>query len=159
MPTWSQPQRSRRLRLLSHGEQVGYTIFETPDQRQLMHLRPSEYNVGRILGEMERDRLAAMCRLRELRCGPSTDALWRSHRNLLFQQWLWFCYQSGQPDRLRLNRHHKGLDRSGAALRFNSRSSVAMWRSLRQCRAAPKGLKVLFGVMQIAEPDDAGSGS
>ena len=21
------------------------------------------------------------------------QALWRSHRNLLFQQWVWFCYQ------------------------------------------------------------------
>jgi homoserine O-succinyltransferase len=21
------------------------------------------------------------------------QTLWRSHRNLLFQQWLWFCYQ------------------------------------------------------------------
>ncbi|GIR74895.1 MAG: hypothetical protein CM15mP77_0520 [Synechococcus sp.] len=32
------------------------TRFETPDQRQLMHLGHPEYNVGRILGEMERDR-------------------------------------------------------------------------------------------------------
>ena len=31
-------ERDGRLRLLAHGEQVGYTIFETPDQRQLMHL-------------------------------------------------------------------------------------------------------------------------
>jgi len=50
-------QRQGRLRLLAHGEQVGYSIFETPDQRQLMHLGHPEYNVGRILGEMERDRL------------------------------------------------------------------------------------------------------
>ena len=21
------------------------------------------------------------------------QTLWRSHRNLLFQQWVWFCYQ------------------------------------------------------------------
>ncbi len=31
-------QRQGRLRLLAHGEKVGYTIFETTDQRQLMHL-------------------------------------------------------------------------------------------------------------------------
>ena len=30
-------QRQGRLRLLAYGEDVGYTIFETPDQRQLMH--------------------------------------------------------------------------------------------------------------------------
>ena len=49
-------QRQGRLRLLSHGEQVGQDDFRNPDQRQLMHLGHPEYNVGRILGEMERDR-------------------------------------------------------------------------------------------------------
>ena len=49
-------QRQWRLRLLAHGELVGYTIFETTDQRQLMHLRDTEHNAGRILAEMERDK-------------------------------------------------------------------------------------------------------
>ena len=40
-------QRQGRLRLLAHGEKVGYTIFETTDQRQLMHLGHPEYNAGR----------------------------------------------------------------------------------------------------------------
>ena len=40
------------LRLLAYGEKVGYTIFETTDQRQLMHLGHPEYNVARLLAEM-----------------------------------------------------------------------------------------------------------
>jgi homoserine O-succinyltransferase len=86
-------QRQGRLRLLSHGEQVGYTIFETPDQRQLMHLGHPEYNVGRILGEMERDRARGDVPPPENFDADHPQTLWRSHRNLLFQQWLWFCYQ------------------------------------------------------------------
>ena len=86
-------QRQGRLRLLAHGESVGYTIFETPDQRQLMHLGHPEYNVGRILGEMERDRARGDVPPPENFNPETPQTLWRSHRNLLFQQWLWFCYQ------------------------------------------------------------------
>ena len=82
-----------RLRLLAHGEQVGYTIFETPDQRQLMHLGHPEYNVGRLRGEMERDRARGDVPPPENFNPDQPQTLWRSHRNLLFQQWLWFCYQ------------------------------------------------------------------
>jgi len=49
-------ERKGKLRLLAHGEKVGYTIFETPDQRQLMHLGHPEYNVDRLKSEMERDK-------------------------------------------------------------------------------------------------------
>ncbi|BEV36479.1 homoserine O-succinyltransferase [Synechococcus sp. M16CYN] len=86
-------QRQGRLRLLAHGEKVGYTIFETPDQRQLMHLGHPEYNVGRIISEMERDQARGDVSLPENFDPDHTQTLWRSHRNLLFQQWLWFCYQ------------------------------------------------------------------
>jgi homoserine O-succinyltransferase len=86
-------QRQGRLRLLAHGEKVGYTIFETPDQRQLMHLGHPEYNVGRIIGEMERDKARGDVPPPENFDPDHRQTLWRSHRNLLFQQWLWFCYQ------------------------------------------------------------------
>ncbi len=86
-------QRQGRLRLLAHGEKVGYTIFETTDQRQLMHLGHPEYNSGRILSEMERDRARGDVPLPENFDQHSPLTSWRSHRNLLFQQWLWFCYQ------------------------------------------------------------------
>lgn len=85
-------QRQGRLRLLAHGEKVGYTIFETPDQRQLMHLGHPEYNVGRLQAEMERDLARGDVPPPENFDSDHPRTLWRSHRNLLFQQWLWFCY-------------------------------------------------------------------
>ena len=86
-------QLQGKLRLLAYGEQVGYTIFETPDQRQLMHLGHPEYNVGRILAEMERDLARGDVPPPENFDPEHPLTHWRSHRNLLFQQWLWFCYQ------------------------------------------------------------------
>ncbi len=86
-------QADGRIRLLAHGEKVGYTIFETSDQRQLAHLGHPEYNVARILSEMERDKEKGDVPP-PLNFDPEKPfTIWRSHRNLLFQQWLWFCYQ------------------------------------------------------------------
>jgi len=86
-------QRQGRLRLLAHGEKVGYTIFETTDQRQLVHLGHPEYNAGRLLTEMERDQARGDVQTPENFNPDNPLTLWRSHRNLLFQHWLWFCYQ------------------------------------------------------------------
>ncbi len=86
-------QRQGRLRLLAYGDKVGYTIFETTDQRQLMHLGHPEYSAGRILSEMERDKAKGNVPPPENFNPNNPQTLWRSHRNLLFQQWLWFCYQ------------------------------------------------------------------
>ncbi len=86
-------QRQGRLRLLSYGENVGYTIFETTDQRQLMHLGHPEYNVSRLISEMERDKQRGDVPPPQNFNSNNPNTSWRSHRNLLFQQWLWFCYQ------------------------------------------------------------------
>ena len=86
-------QRQGRLRLLAHGEKVGYTIFETTDQRQLVHLGHPEYNAGRLLTEMERDQARGDVQPPENFNPDNPLTLWRSHRNLLFQHWLWCCYQ------------------------------------------------------------------
>ena len=86
-------QNQGKLRLLSYGKKVGYTIFETTDQRQLMHLGHPEYNVSRLLSEMERDKSRGDVPSPENFDPNKASTLWRSHRNLLFQQWLWFCYQ------------------------------------------------------------------
>lgn len=82
-----------RLRLLAHGQDVGYTIFETPDQKQLMHLGHPEYNVDRLLAEMERDRGRGDVPPPFNFNDQEPVTLWRSHRNLFFQQWLSLCYQ------------------------------------------------------------------
>ena len=86
-------EKKGKLRLLAHGEKVGYTIFETPDQRQLMHLGHPEYNVDRLKSEMERDKQRGDVPTPENFDLTNSNTSWRSHRNLLFQQWLWFCYQ------------------------------------------------------------------
>ena len=86
-------EQKGKLRLLAHGEKVGYTIFETPDQRQLMHLGHPEYNVDRLRSEMERDQKRGDVPPPENFDLTKSNTSWRSHRNLLFQQWLWFCYQ------------------------------------------------------------------
>ena len=86
-------EKRGRLRLLAHGTKVGYTIFETPDQRQLMHLGHPEYNVDRLKSEMKRDKERGDVPPPENFDSLKSMTSWRSHRNLLFQQWLWFCYQ------------------------------------------------------------------
>ena len=86
-------EQKGKLRLLAHGEKVGYTIFETPDQRQLMHLGHPEYNVDRLKSEMQRDKKRGDVPSPENFDLTKSNTSWRSHRNLLFQQWLWFCYQ------------------------------------------------------------------
>ncbi len=86
-------QKDGKLNLLAYGDKVGYTIFETVDQKQIMHLGHPEYTVHRILSEIDRDREKGDVPPPENFDIGYSQTSWRSHRNLLFQQWLWFCYQ------------------------------------------------------------------
>ncbi len=86
-------QREGKLNLLAYGEKVGYTIFETTDQKQLMHLGHPEYTVHRIISEINRDKEKGDVPPPENFDMRFSKTSWRSHRNLLFQQWLWYCYQ------------------------------------------------------------------
>lgn len=84
------------VRLLSHSEATGYSIFESTDQRYLMHLGHPEYEAERLLFEYQRD----VSQLRpSVRPPTNLDAInpintWRSHRNEFFSQWLKFIYES-----------------------------------------------------------------
>ena len=86
-------QDQGKLNLLAYGDKVGYTIFETSDQKQLMHLGHPEYTVHRIRSEIKRDEEKGDVPPPENFNVDCSKTSWRSHRNLLFQQWLWFCYQ------------------------------------------------------------------
>ena len=86
-------QNEGKLNLLAYGEKVGYTIFETTDQKQLMHLGHPEYTVHRIISEINRDKEKGDVPPPENFDMRFSKTSWRSHRNLLFQQWLWYCYQ------------------------------------------------------------------
>ena len=86
-------QKEGKLNLLAYGDKVGYTIFETSDQKQLIHLGHPEYTVHRIISEIKRDKAKGDVPPPENFDVIFSKTSWRSHRNLLFQQWLWFCYQ------------------------------------------------------------------
>jgi homoserine O-succinyltransferase len=84
------------VRALSHSAATGYTIFESSDQRYLMHLGHPEYEPERLVFEYRRDAAAGRTNVDP----PENVDLeqpfntWRSHRNEFFSQWLKFVYDS-----------------------------------------------------------------
>lgn len=86
-------QRDGRLNLLAYGEEAGYSIFETPDHRFLMHTGHPEYNARRLVYEAERDRLQGDVPPPENFDLTRPVNRWRGHRNTFFTQWLKYCYQ------------------------------------------------------------------
>ena len=79
-----------RVDLLSHAPETGYSIFRSSDRRYLMHLGHPEYDAQRLAFEWERDRS-----LRRTDVEPprnfdpqSPKAVWGSHCETLFSQWL-----------------------------------------------------------------------
>jgi homoserine O-succinyltransferase len=87
-------QLAGNVRLLAYEARSGYTIFESADQRYLMHLGHPEYEPERLVFEYARDRSQG----REDVDPPSNVDLeqplntWRSHRNEFFSQWIKFVY-------------------------------------------------------------------
>lgn len=82
------------LNLLAFGKESGYTIFETKDQKQIMHMGHPEYNSGRLAHEAKRDLhnpTVPDIRNFDLNAPKNT---WRMHRNTFFQQWIRFCYMA-----------------------------------------------------------------
>lgn len=80
------------INLLGYGDEAGYVIYETPDQRFLMHVGHPEYNSQRLVYEAIRDQGRP-----EVPPPRNFDAdhpanSWRSHRNTFFTQWLKYCY-------------------------------------------------------------------
>ena len=78
------------VRLLAHGDESGYSLFQTPDHRYVMHLGHPEYEPSRLIEEWRRD--AALGRTD---VGPPRHFdihapvnRWRSHCTGLFSQWL-----------------------------------------------------------------------
>jgi homoserine O-succinyltransferase len=85
-----------KVRLLSFSPQVGYSIFETPDHRYVMHLGHPEYEPERLVEEYQRDHAAGRKDV-----GPPVNLdlerplnTWRSHRNEFFSQWIKYVYDA-----------------------------------------------------------------
>jgi homoserine O-succinyltransferase len=80
------------INLLAHGKESGYTIFETKDQKVLMHQGHPEYSSGRLAYEVLRDAGDDSVSLVQ-NFDPSNPVnRWRMHRNTFFHQWLRYCY-------------------------------------------------------------------
>jgi homoserine O-succinyltransferase len=79
-----------RVRLLSHAPSTGYTMFETPDHRFVMHLGHPEYIAERITFEWERDRALGRTDVeapRDFDTERPTET-WSTHRDRLFASWV-----------------------------------------------------------------------
>ncbi len=85
-----QAHKDNLVNLLAYSDNGGYTIFESSDQRFLMHLGHPEYQTNRLIEEYHRD-------LQRGRNDVSPPAnldvdhpvnTWRSHGLEFFQQWV-----------------------------------------------------------------------
>jgi homoserine O-succinyltransferase len=87
-----------RINLLAHAKGTGYIIFESADQRFLMHLGHLEYEPERLIEEYKRD--IALGR-NDVDKPENFDLdkpmnTWRAHRNEFFSQWIKFVHESTQ---------------------------------------------------------------
>jgi homoserine O-succinyltransferase len=78
------------VRLLSHGPETGYSIFESVDRRLFMHLGHPEYEAARLVHEWERDAALGRSDVDPPRHFDLARPLnvWKSHCNDVFERWL-----------------------------------------------------------------------
>jgi homoserine O-succinyltransferase/O-acetyltransferase len=87
-----------KINLLAYSKDTGYVIFESSDQRFIMHLGHLEYEPQRLAEEYDRDR-----RLGRKDVEPPLNYdlanpvnIWRAHRNEFFSQWIKFVHEMTQ---------------------------------------------------------------
>jgi len=85
-------EKNGRLNLLAYGNEAGYSIFSTSDERFIAHTGHPEYNATRLVDEAKRD--LNNPDVPEPVNFDFNDPLnrWRSHRNIFFSQWVSYCY-------------------------------------------------------------------
>lgn len=84
------------VHLLAHSLDAGYTIFESTNQRFLIHLGHPEYEPSRLISEYRRDLKHGR---QDVRPPANLDIdnpvnTWRSHRTEFFSQWIKFIHES-----------------------------------------------------------------
>lgn len=84
------------INLLAYADKVGYVIFETPNQRFIMHLGHPEYPSRRLVEEALRDKKLARSDV-----GPPENFdieqpinRWRGHRSEFFSQWIKYVHET-----------------------------------------------------------------
>ena len=94
-------QARKHVNLLAHSPNGGYTIFESPDQRFLMHLGHPEYEAHRLVEEYRRDVALGRADVPK----PANLDLekpvnrWRSHGLEFFAQWVRSIYEPTSRER------------------------------------------------------------
>ncbi|MGM0462865.1 MAG: homoserine O-succinyltransferase [Fibrobacterota bacterium] len=88
-------QNENRLNLLAHSKEVGYVIFESADQRFLMHLGHFEYNANRLVEEYKRDIEKGI----PIAAPHNVDLhnpinRWRTHNLEFFSEWIRYVYET-----------------------------------------------------------------
>lgn len=84
------------INLLAYSKKAGYTIFESADQRFLVHLGHPEYEPERLISEYNRDKAAG---LPDVTTPENLDLehpanTWRSHRIEFFSQWIKYIHET-----------------------------------------------------------------
>jgi homoserine O-succinyltransferase len=87
-----------KINLLAHAKGTGYIIFESADQRFLMHLGHLEYEPGRLIEEYNRDKDLGRQDVSKPENFNIDNPIntWRAHRNEFFSQWIKFVHESTQ---------------------------------------------------------------
>jgi homoserine O-succinyltransferase/O-acetyltransferase len=87
------------VRLLAHGADTGYTLFESHDRLFLAHLGHPEYPARRLLEEYERDTSAGRAGVEAPLNYDLThpQATWTPHSDRLFDNWLATISTARQP--------------------------------------------------------------
>ena len=84
------------IHLLAHSKDAGYTIFESTDQRFIIHLGHPEYEPHRLIEEYLRDKNKGRTDVdppRNLDLDNPVNT-WRSHRTEFFSQWIKYIHET-----------------------------------------------------------------
>ena len=85
-----------KIKLLAYAAGAGYTIFESTDQRFLIHLGHPEYEPERIVYEYKRDAEKGrpdVGKPRNFDIDKPAN-IWRTHRNEFFSQWVKYVHET-----------------------------------------------------------------
>jgi homoserine O-succinyltransferase len=91
-----QAQAGGTVSLLAHSPEGGYVIFESADQRFLMHLGHPEYEPQRLIEEYRRDTKAGRDDVSApANIDPNSPVnIWRGHRTEFFSQWIKYIHET-----------------------------------------------------------------
>jgi homoserine O-succinyltransferase/O-acetyltransferase len=87
-----------KIHLLAYSKDTGYVIFESADQRFIMHLGHLEYEPSRLVEEYRRDMKSGR---KDVEPPKNVDLdaprnVWRAHGNEFFSQWIKFVHEMTQ---------------------------------------------------------------